>query len=345
MLFDFLIRAVFVTEHSKAYLAGCGDCDSKLAHGLAGLWRCSIRGCRDRFKAAHWYLVAIMEASADVPDAIISDFQLNVYNFEGALKAPPARYATIRFDPNNTCNLHCVYCHNHRSDKTIDAESFRQFLSEKVQEVSYFQVGCIMEPTLDRRLTDFMLAIAASPAKPSETLMLQTNGLLLHTHDHAKMVEAGLTNLSVSLDVADPETQKELRSGMSLTKVVRNIENFRKVAPDVAVDIISVVSTSNIHQMQGLVDLALNVGAKRVIFRELLYYPESNVVDHAKMRGLLLNSGEFQEMADIIKAKYADSIKMIFAPNDVLDASARLMAKESREGVEVLTPQFHQARM
>jgi MoaA/NifB/PqqE/SkfB family radical SAM enzyme len=274
---------------------------------------------------------------------VISDFQLNVYNFEAARQSAPAHYTIIRFDPNNTCNLRCVYCHNHRSDQTIDTDSFRRFLSEKVQEVSYFQVGCIMEPTLDRRLTDFMLAIAASPAQPSDVFMLQTNGLLLHTHDPEKMLEAGLTNLSVSLDVADPQTQKELRSGMSLAKVVRNIENFRKSAPDVAVDIISVVTTSNSHQMQGLVDLALNVGAKRVIFRELLYYPESNVVDHARMRDLLLKDGEFQEMTDTIKAKYADSIEMIFAPNDRLDLSARLMTKESREGVELPAPQFHRA--
>jgi MoaA/NifB/PqqE/SkfB family radical SAM enzyme len=277
-------------------------------------------------------------------DEVVSDFQLNVYNFDAALKAAPSRYATIRFDPNNTCNLHCVYCHNHRSDQTIDAERFQQFLAEKVQEVYHFQVGCIMEPTLDRRLTDFMLAISKSPAKPIGVFMLQTNGLLLHTHDPVKMLRAGLTNLSVSLDVADPQTQKDLRSGMSLAKVVRNIEGFRKAAPDVAVDIISVVTSSNIHQMQGLVDLAMNLGAKRIVFRELLYYPESDVVDHFRMRKLLLKAGEFNEMTDTINAKYADSIEMIFAPNETLDASARLMVKDSKDGVEMPAPQFHQAQ-
>jgi MoaA/NifB/PqqE/SkfB family radical SAM enzyme len=273
---------------------------------------------------------------------MISDFQLNVYNFDEALQAQPNRYSTIRFDPNNTCNLHCVYCHNHRSDQIIDADRFRKFLSEKVQQVDYFQVGCIMEPTLDRRLTDFLLAIASSAARPTNTFMLQTNGILLHTHDTAKIVDAGLTNLSVSLDVADPQTQKELRSGMSLAKVVRNIENFRKAAPDVAVEIISVVTTSNISQVQGLVDLAINLGVRRVIFRELLYYPDSNVVDHARMRELLLRDGEFQAMADSIKERFTDRIEMVFAPNDMLDASARLMLSESRLKIELSSPQFHQ---
>ena len=107
--------------------------------------------------------------------------------------------------------------------------------------------------------------------------------MLLHTHDAAKIVAAGVTNLSVSLDIADPFTKKELRGGMSLSKVIRNIENLRKACPGNSLEIISVVTTSNIDRMSGLVDLAINLGANRVIFRELLYYPESRVVDHSRM--------------------------------------------------------------
>jgi MoaA/NifB/PqqE/SkfB family radical SAM enzyme len=276
-------------------------------------------------------------------EGVIPDFQLNVYNFDAASRAPPARYSAIRFDPNNTCNLHCVYCHNTRSDQTIDEGLFRRFLAEKVQQVSYFQVGCIMEPTLDRRLADFLLAISQSPARPTDTLMLQTNGLLLHTHDAAKIVAAGVTNLSVSLDVADPITQKELRSGMSLAKVVRNIENFRTAAPLINLEIISVVSTSNIDKMPGLVDLAINLGAKRIIFRELLYYPESDVVDHSRMPALLLKSGDFQMMANSVKHQFSDRIEMIFAANDELDASARLMHSESHRSGEIAEPQLHRS--
>jgi MoaA/NifB/PqqE/SkfB family radical SAM enzyme len=276
-------------------------------------------------------------------ETVIADFQLDVGNFDKAILSEPNRYSVIRFDPNNTCNLHCVYCHDRRSDRTIDVDLFRQFLSEKVLEVAYFQVGCGMEPTMDRRLTDFLAVIGNSPSRPKDTFVLQTNGILLHTHAAAKMVDAGLTSLSVSLDVADPQTQKELRGGMSLAKVVRNIENFRKAAPSISLEIISVVSSSNIEQMPGLVDLAINLGAKHVIFRELLYYPESDIVDHARMPKLLLRHGEFQAMMEALNASYADRIKMYFAPNDTLDASARLMLSESRADFELLAPKFHRA--
>jgi hypothetical protein len=39
-----------------------------------------------------------------------SDTQVNVYNFKTLMELPSAEYGTLRFDPNNTCNLKCVYC-------------------------------------------------------------------------------------------------------------------------------------------------------------------------------------------------------------------------------------------
>jgi hypothetical protein len=39
------------------------------------------------------------------------DAQLNVYNVDRMLSRSPAHYDFLRFDPNNTCNVQCVYCH------------------------------------------------------------------------------------------------------------------------------------------------------------------------------------------------------------------------------------------
>jgi sulfatase maturation enzyme AslB (radical SAM superfamily) len=101
----------------------------------------------------------------------------NVYNFRTLLQGEPLSYQALRFDPNNDCNLHCVYCHNHRSKETIDAtDDFAAFLHSKVISVATFQTGCIMEPTLDGRLADLLLMVAHSPAKPTHEFILQTNG-------------------------------------------------------------------------------------------------------------------------------------------------------------------------
>ncbi len=81
----------------------------------------------------------------------MKDSQLNAYNFRRMRKQPAEAYEFIRFDPNNDCNVHCVYCHNPRSKDTVPTEELQSFLDENVESIQNFQMGCIMEPTLDRR--------------------------------------------------------------------------------------------------------------------------------------------------------------------------------------------------
>lgn len=247
------------------------------------------------------------------PPADEKDSQLNVYNYREAIKEPPAHFSAIRFDPNNTCNLHCVYCHNPRSDESVSAQELMDFIDSRVLAVKHFQMGCIMEPTLDKRLTDLMLAVSKSRAKPTETFMLQTNGLLLNKHDFGKMREAGLTLLSVSVDAAEPDTQKELRNGTSLDRVVRNVRAFREALPEVKVSFITTVTTSNIAKVSGIVALGLDLGVKQFVFREVFYHPENDIVDHARMPGLLLKPGQFQGMKDEILGAYEGQAEFIFA--------------------------------
>jgi MoaA/NifB/PqqE/SkfB family radical SAM enzyme len=260
----------------------------------------------------------------------IQDSQLNVYNFETIMQSPLANYEVVRFDPNNTCNLHCVYCHNHRSDDVIDDARFHEFLHTKVGKVGVFQVGCIMEPTLDKRLADFLLQIAESPAKPVGDFLLQTNGILLHRHDVQKMRQAGLTRLSVSMDAADPATQKELRNGTSLEKVLRNIKEFMSACPETSVEFITTVTRANIDKVDDLVAVGLEMGIQKFIFREVFYYPDNNIVDHKRMPGLLLRDGEFRGMMDRVLSRFDGAADFLFADGQTLHASSKRMIKDSK---------------
>jgi MoaA/NifB/PqqE/SkfB family radical SAM enzyme len=296
----------------------------------------SLGAWRDIFK----YRVGV-EMTDQVPDC-----QLNVYNFATLQAGAPTKYVALRFDPNNTCNLHCVYCHNHRSNEVIDTAAFSRFVEEKVIGVEMFQFGCAMEPTLDKRLSDLMLIVSRSPARPTVDLMLQTNGTLLHRHDHGKMVEAGLTRLSVSMDAAEPETQKALRDGTSLTKVTRNVFAFIAACPHTSVEFITTVTTANIDKLESLVALGLDLGVRRFVFRELFYYPDSNVVDHARMPALLLRVGQFTALEERLRTRFTGGVEMIFVANERLDSEAREMAKNSRfVGRDIGVPMLHTANL
>jgi len=258
-----------------------------------------------------------------------TDIQLNVMNIAKLRALPPAAYGVIRFDPNNNCNVHCVYCHNPRSDELIDLEEFRSFLAEKVIAADMFQVGCIMEPTLDKRLSDFMLAVAASPAKPKHTFMLQTNGILLHRHDPAKLIEAGLTILSVSVDSATTDTHKDLRGGTSLPKVQNNIIGFHKACPSVRIVFLTTVTSGNIDEADDLVAWGLSAGVKEFIFRQMFYHPKSGIVDHSRMPGLLVTAEEFAAMKDRVTAKFSQHARLQFVENKVLVERGNALAVNS----------------
>jgi MoaA/NifB/PqqE/SkfB family radical SAM enzyme len=209
-------------------------------------------------------------------------------------------------------------------------EEFRAFIHHNVVSTGDFQVGCIMEPTLDSRLADFMLMVAASPAKPEAAFVLQTNGILLHRHDYGKMKEAGLNQLQVSLDTVDPGTQRSLRSGMSLQKVLRNIASFRQACPAIDVTLVATVTSENVGNMENLVDLGLGVGAHNFVFREVFYHPDNDVVDHERMPGLLLKQGDFAAMRERILEKFAGSRASIqFADEQFLEDSTQKMLSDS----------------
>lgn len=80
---------------------------------------------------------------------------LNPGNIDYMMTQPRRSFSWIGFDSIDDCNLHCLYCHNPRTKKLTDADQFRKFLTEKVEQVRVFQIGCAMEPSLDPRMVDF----------------------------------------------------------------------------------------------------------------------------------------------------------------------------------------------
>jgi hypothetical protein len=51
------------------------------------------------------------------------------------MERPLSDYDFLRFDPNNTSNLHCAYCRYHRPDEVIDREQFRELRLHQLPRV------------------------------------------------------------------------------------------------------------------------------------------------------------------------------------------------------------------
>ncbi len=151
----------------------------------------------------------------------------------------------------------------------------------------------------------------------------------LPRHDTGKIREAGLSLLAVSVDAAEPATQKELRNGTSLDRVVRNVRTFRSGVPDAKVHFITTVTTANVKKMRGLVDLGLDLGVDLFVFREVFYHRENDVVDHTRMPLLLLKAGQFEEMKQELTSVFGNTAKFLFADEHVINASLKTMKVDS----------------
>lgn len=249
------------------------------------------------------------------------DAQLNVNNLAVMRAQEPQEFEFLRFDSINDCNVHCIYCHVHRSKAVVDTAEFLAFLEHNVISLENFQIGCIMEPTLDPRMCDLMLLLARSRVRPTQKFILHTNGTLLHRHDHAKMRDAGLTRLSVSIDAADPTIHKLLRGGTSLAKVMSNIAAFIKSCPAAEVVFVTTVARMNIDAMESLVAFGLELGVRTFQLREVFYLPENDVVDHSRMPDLLLGENDFSRMRERLMARFGERAYLEFSDNATLEQS------------------------
>ena len=229
---------------------------------------------------------------------------LRTANFAFLRTQPPQHFEWLRIDANDNCNLNCVYCRVPRSDGMIDRQDLQEFFAENVVEVDNLQFGCGMEPTIDHRLVDLIEMAAESNAKPRLRFSLQTNGLMLHQHDLERFKQAGLNLLSVSMDSTDANTHKQLRGGSSVEKIVRNLNAFKHACPDISIQIVAVITSLNIGDAVSLADFAVDLGVKRMAFREMVYLPESNNIDHGKVQDLIVPPGEFVAMRDRVLARH-----------------------------------------
>jgi len=136
------------------------------------------------------------------------------------------RLVSANFEVTNACNLACTICPVNRGMRRPrarqDLGTFVRFLDRnpELEFVLLFQWG---EPLLVRELPDM---VAAATARGIGT-MITTNGTLLTEEWCGRLLDAGLTRLTLSVD-GDPESHARIR-GVELEPLRRNLLRLRKL--------------------------------------------------------------------------------------------------------------------
>jgi radical SAM protein with 4Fe4S-binding SPASM domain len=106
-----------------------------------------------------------------------------------------------------------------------------------------------------------------------------TNGLLLNEAVIGKLIATGISVVYVSFDGATPATYAKIRGGASIDKVMNNIRLFNSVkkslsAQTPAIELHTTLLRSNIEEIEGIIEIAHDLGIARVTSGHLRPYEQ-----------------------------------------------------------------------
>ena len=135
---------------------------------------------------------------------------------------------------NPSCNLMCPMCvisaeTNPKSSRKfwMSFEKYKALIDEGVEKgLKSIQLNNINEPLIRKDLPEF---IAYARDRGVLDIMLSTNGMALTETVAHRLIDAGVTRISVSLDANTKETYDKIRIGGDFAKVVANCLKFLAV--------------------------------------------------------------------------------------------------------------------
>jgi MoaA/NifB/PqqE/SkfB family radical SAM enzyme len=184
----------------------------------------------------------------------------------------------LYLETTNRCNLLCTTC-----PRTFEAleppgdmswDLFTRVIDQfpRLARVVLHGVGePMMVPALPRMIRYL---------KDRGTYVLfNTNGTLLSEKKGRQLIDAGLDELRVSLDAADPVAFKLVRGRDMFTRIVRKVRAFRALQRQLAAERprVSLWLTGlqeTVGQLSDFVRLAHDMGVPEVYLQRLVYFPE-----------------------------------------------------------------------
>ena len=154
-----------------------------------------------------------------------------VHNFKIFPEFP--LYISLEFE--RKCNLKCTFCSMADGEKNTSGyysdQMSDQLFSKIIEEIKdnycpSMGFNVLNEPLLNKKIYNRIKIAHNSGIIDSR---INTNATSLNTTNSKKLIDSGLTRLSVSLDAFNKETYENSRIGSNYEKVIKNIENFLNV--------------------------------------------------------------------------------------------------------------------
>ncbi|WP_316977638.1 radical SAM protein [Shumkonia mesophila] len=186
---------------------------------------------------------------------------------------PPA----IILEPTNRCNLRCETCilgtdraYKNYAKRDLTVDDFRRVL-DQIPTLVHIVLQGIGEPLLNESLPD-MIRLAR---QRGITCSFNTNGTLMNEKKFVEVMEAGVEEISFSINSIDETVFAQTRSGASLPKVLRNLDRVLEIRRERGtkgpiVGTRSILMQETVPGVEKLVEYCADRGVDRVCFQDYL---------------------------------------------------------------------------
>jgi MoaA/NifB/PqqE/SkfB family radical SAM enzyme len=244
----------------------------------------------------------------------------------------------VFIEVTNHCNLLCETCPRtfvtYEEPKTLTWDDFLRIIAQfpNMERAILHGIG---EPLLNKQLPQMINHLKGLGVY----VLFNTNATLLDDRWARRLIEAGLDELRVSIDGADPKTYALIRGAPLLHKLVKNLSHFVAVQRALGADrpLVSLWMTGmreNIAELPAVVRLAARIGVPEVYLQRLVYY-----ANEPSAPGLMTGQSQlFEQVDEAIDATIQAAETVAAQLGVTLRASGATTPRRSLQGEAALAP-------
>jgi MoaA/NifB/PqqE/SkfB family radical SAM enzyme len=241
----------------------------------------------------------------------------------------------LYLETTNRCNLLCTTC-----PRTFEAleppadMSWALFtrIVDQFPNIARVVLHGVGEPMMVRALPRMIRYLK----ERGTYVLFNTNGTLLTPRRGRELIDAGLDELRISLDAAEPEAFTRVRGRPLFQRIVRNARSFRAMQQKLKAEtpLVSLWLTGlkeTIGQLNDFVMLAHDCGIAEVYLQRLVYFPDGQGLARAESALFAVNdSEEGREESRLVAeaAALAERLGIKFNASGATDPVTSIMQSE-----------------
>ena len=137
----------------------------------------------------------------------------------------------LNIEPTNACNLKCIFCAREKSVERqginhLPLDMYKGIIDEISEHKQLIMLNLHKdgEPMLHKELPEMIRY--AKKKNAAKIVRFNTNGTLTGTNKGRAVLDAGVDDVTISIDAAFPETYYRLKRSHGFDELLRNIESF-----------------------------------------------------------------------------------------------------------------------